>query len=584
MGRTERKIAAVVLVMVAASLALILQSMRIEGGVGRITSLRTWSLDGTAHAALFFNNELHLLDASGSRVARQPLADLSLTEEPNDMDWVTTADGSVQAWFFEDTTPRIVRCTFDAAAHRLGQCAQALAGPVLKANPRSRAVHLSVDAAGQRVFLADAKGHQVRALGFDGRLLATSAQGALYFPNRLRLAPGGQLIVADNDHRRLVWLDVAQAVPGLGLLRTLSATDHPQARAGKTKVTDLAFLPSDDGARPAALWMLAVAQGQQRGDVLVYGDGLVPRGRADLGRGTDPLAIDTLGSAALVADYDGVDLYRVGADGAFLGPFGEPALRAEFAAQRAAAIRATWWHRLGLGGLVLALVLGLVAALKLRDRFVASAGAAPAWADTMMDLPAGSELVLSPLPWFVRQQRIALWSGVLMVVGTVAAAVLLLLSHEVMPLLLSMPMRARLGVVTVLSMMLLLMLGLQLRGSLQLAGLALVLRSGEVEARANGKTLAAAPLGEVLAGPHTLLLGRFSLAYRRPGLAGPGRWVYDEEQLTRYLLARLGPAQRVTADGIQRALWRRASRWRRWAVGTAALLLAVELLRRLLFP
>ena len=54
----------------------------------------------------------------------------------------------------------------------------------------------------------------MQVLSLDGRVLGKSVTGDLFFPNRLRLA-GDSLMVADNDHRRLVWLDIRQELAQL---------------------------------------------------------------------------------------------------------------------------------------------------------------------------------------------------------------------------------------------------------------------------------------------------------------------------------------------------------------------------------
>ena len=280
---------------------------------------------------------------------RQPLGELLLTEEPTDMDWTLGADGQAQAWFFEDTTPRLVRCDLAAGKMRLERCTQVAAGAQLKLEPQSQAIHIAVDAGRQRIFIADAKGHAVQVLSLDGRVLGKSVTGDLFFPNRLRLA-GDSLMVADNDHRRLVWLDVRQEPPTFALRKSLQAGAHPQALSGHTKVTDFAFLPGIDG-QPAALWMLAVAQGQKNGTVLVWDAASKPVARAGLGGLADPLAMDRLGDAAVAADFEGVALYRIGAQGQYLGSFGDEGFQRELRSSREQIARASLWVKAGWGEL-----------------------------------------------------------------------------------------------------------------------------------------------------------------------------------------------------------------------------------------
>src|SRR5690606_21302465 len=245
--------------------------------------------------------------------------------------------------FFDDGGPRIVRCAYEAApAPRLAGCRTVLTGSRLKMDASSRAVHIAADPARDRVFVADARGHAVRMLPLSGAPPVDGARGELFFPNRLRLADG-DLVVADNDHRRLVWLDVAGERPTFALRRAVDLQAHPAVQ-GRRKAADFALLPDTEG-RVAALWALAVRQGQKDGQILVYGPGLAPRGQADLGGHADPLVIDRLGDALLVGDFAGAAYYRVGADGRFLGNFGTGAFARELAAARERAQAARTWQQ-----------------------------------------------------------------------------------------------------------------------------------------------------------------------------------------------------------------------------------------------
>jgi len=77
-----------------------------------------------------------------------------------------------------------------------------------------------------------------------------------------------------------------------------------------------------------------------------------------------------------------------------------------------------------------------------------------------------------------------------------------------------------------------------------------------------GRTLAEVPLAEVLASPQALLIGRHSLPYRGVDWRGrPGRWIFDEVQLKRHLLARLAPHQRLRQPELARAGLRRLPPW-----------------------
>lgn len=578
MTKTETKLAVVILGLVAVCAALVYQGMRLNNATGRITALRSVSVADSPHLAVFFRNELHLLNASGQRVARQPLAELQLTEEPNDMDWVTEPDGVVQAWFFEDTTPRVVRCTLDNTTKRLGQCAQVMAGAQLKTHPRSSAVHLAVDTTGRRVFIADAKGHRVRALDYDGKLIGTSAEGGLFFPNRLRVTADQQLVVADNDNRRLVWMDISKPAPDFRQTRTLQSSAHPQARGGHTKVTDVAWL-ADVHGQISTLWMLAVAQGQQNGDVLVYGAGLKPLARASLGLGTDPLGIDVLGHAAVVADYNGIDLYRVSHTGEFLGPFGDAAFRQLLADERARVRQAALWTQAGWAAFAFTLVVGFVLAFKYGQKPAAAAkpvlGAASAGEPAAV-FPRPGKVKIPPAPWFLRQTRIGLWLSpvlVLLGLGVVAS----LFSHEVMPML-----RGKSGVMLgAFAVSLVALMAACVHAALKFTGRVLVITPDELRiVQGSGEVVAASPLSEVLVSPISVLVGRTVLVYRQAlGADRDGKWIYDKDLLTQHLFPRLRPEQSVTLGQMQLATVKRLPRSQQLLI---ALMVVVALVTTLL--
>ena len=563
MTRKEARIAAVILVMVAASVALLFKGMRIDEDAERIGPIRSFSAAGQEHLAVFHAGQLHLLDGSGRRLGRQPLADLLLTEEPTDMDWTVDANGMAQAWFFEDTVPRLVRCELTGTTARLERCAQIVAGPQLKVNARSRAVHMAVDAKRNRVFIADAKSHAVRALSLDGKVLAESAGGDLFFPNRLRLA-GDTLMVADNDHRRLVWLDIKDDKPAFALRRSMQASGHPQARSGHTKVTDFAFLPDADG-QPSALWLLAVAQGQKDGDVLTWGPALKPVARASLGGFSDPLAMDRLGNSAIVADFDGVALYRVGAAGEYLGVFGDEAFQRELESSRKRVAAAGMWTKAGWGGFVATLVIGFLLAWRYSEKpgQQAATQAFAGLAHVSGEIPRET-VELKPQDWYGRQAVIAAAGGALLML-LVPAVFLLVAPHEIPP---EFRHSRRAWMLAGLLPLVWAGMGVALWYSFGLAQRRLVLVRGFAQVHSGNRLLASAPVREVLASPQALLIGRTVLPYRGLKTMGrPGRWIYDEDKLTRYLLAHLPAGQRVAQPDLARASMKRVPAWQKWAIG-----------------
>jgi hypothetical protein len=571
----ENRIAAIVLAMLLPSLGAVFWSTRLATEVPRPGSVRTFTMGGTDHAAFAFDGALHVMDANGRRIARQPFAELTLIEEPTDMDWTVSADGAVQAWFFEDSTPRVVRCDWQAAQAKLQRCEPALSGAQLKMQSRSYAVHFAVDATRKRIFIADAKGHTVRAFTPDGRQIGESRTGELFFPNRLRIA-GDQLIVADNDHRRLVWLDIAQDTPSLQASRQLSLARHPEGRG--RKAADFAFLPGADG-EPARLWALGVEQGQKHGRVLVYGARLEPRVAADLGGHGDPLIIDRLGESLLVADFAGIALYRVGADGSYLGMFGDIAMRGELDAARTRLVHAGWWKYAGWAGLAASLVIGFLLAMRYSESpgkqaadeaFGGLAEIEPAYAVRPIEL--------KPAEWHRRQLMLVALAPVLLMFAFIAA-VAVIAPYEISPAIMK---SRKMWAVTAGLFLILAVCIAGVWTTWQVGQRRLWLGQGRILVRLGSETIAQTRPEQLLASPQALLIGNLVLPYRGIGLGRkPGRWIYDEEKLSRFVLAHLSPQQRLPHPALVRATLRGVPLWRKVLIGAPLAAYAIYLLWQL---
>ncbi|MDP3760271.1 MAG: hypothetical protein Q8R01_07130 [Ramlibacter sp.] len=540
MTKREWRIAIPILVGLALCVAGFLRGLDIDKSFVGMSAMRAMP-DGKL--AVVANHALHVLDPAGRRVARQPLKALGMVEDPNDMDWTVDGQGRIEAWFFDDSVPRVVRCGWDADRQQLGQCAAAMSGPHLKANPVSRAVHLAVDRAGERIFIADANGQRVQVFDLAGKRITSSVPATLplYFPNRLRYLGNDTLAIADNDHHRVVW---ARSTPGKApeLLRALDASAHPQARSSRNKVTDMAFGPQ------GALWMIAMRQGQKDGDVLVF-DGDRPVARAELPPGADPIVIESLGEAAVAADYSLVELYRLDDRGKYLGPFGDKAFTAEMAPLKALSREVAWWTNgsLAAGGLVIAL--GLLLAWRYGEK--------PAWrgdgppavrADLGGDGALKFPVVLpQTAAYLAAMRRMALGLGVVVVLMLAALAVLAL---NVKP-----------GLVIYLQ------LGSGMVATIAMAWLTFrdLLHPRELRITANrvglfrrGKLLAEAVLSDVYASRKALLIGRTYLVYHL-GSAQLGKIppMFDAALLERALLARLPAANMLDDRRMQTAMLKR---------------------------
>ncbi|GAA4428188.1 hypothetical protein [Acidovorax lacteus] len=570
MTRREWRLALPILALLALCAFGYLRGMRMEMSVDGHMALRTARAAGQPERlALVADGALHVLDAQGQRLSRQPFSMLGLAESPSDIDWALDPQTQRwQLWLYEDRGPSVLRCWWDEALHRLLDCSTAISGSHLKITPRSRAVHIAVDPAGPRLFVADAQGHAVQVFDAQGRLLGRSdpTSAALWYPNRLRYLGNQQLLVADNDHRRLVWLQV----PSQGAVvmqRSLYSRSHPQARTDRGKVADAAEAP--DGT----LWMLAVAQGQRRGDILIFDRAQRPVARAALPTGADPLLLDTLGGVAVVGDFAGLDLYRVDGQGQWLGRFGDTALHAELQLLRDQRRYGAWWKRasLALGGLVMLAGFGL--ALRYGQPLSSSPAAVAGrrlqeawWADIDAQAADHGELhypvVLAVRPSFWR----------LMVGSAVAGAVLLPAATGLWlwggPGGIS-PERLSPG------LMPLLCLWLGILGILQYLW-RLRQRSLRITERRVGwfdgqRLLAQAPLDEVRASPQGMLVGAYRIPLG-PGTSNP-RWTpWNTPLLAAALLARL-PAQARVSDLQLTRLW-----WQRQPVAARAVLVLLPAL------
>jgi hypothetical protein len=535
----ERRSALVIFALLLPSLLALWWATQLASTLPRPGALRAFQAGGQPFIGFFFNDALHLLDGSGSAVARQPLAALGLKEEPTDFDITTDGAGRMQAWLFDDTVPRVLRCDVQAAPLQLTGCVQAMAGPQLKVQRLQGAVHIAVDAARDRIFIADASGSGVRMLDLRGRPRAATPPGLLFFPNRLRL-DGDRLLVADNDHHRLAWLDVAGAQPSFLVREQL-----PLPR----KAADFALWPGGAG-----LWALSVRQGQKHGEVLLHGEDRQRAGVADLGGHADPLVIERLGEALVVADFDGLALYRIARDGRYLGPFGSGRVAQDLAAAREQARSARNWKLVAWAGLVLTMLVGTVLAWRFSERPLRAApGAAQAQPGEAL---AAEAFELMPARWFVQRLLVAQ--------GVVQLALVMVIGLGLAPLWSQVPVGTRwwmAGTVLLTIAVTLWAAWTTWRFGQQ----ALRLSKGRISLWRKGKQRAEVAVGSLLVSSRSLLIGTDVVPYRTAGFPRrPARWIFDEAVLAPGLLDRLDPSQRVSEAELARERMRRLPRWR-WA-------------------
>jgi hypothetical protein len=354
MTKNEWKIAVPLLFGLALCAAGFFRGAAIGKSYEGVSAMRVYPSAQEQRVAVVVNKIMYVLDAKGHQIAQQSMAELGLKGSPNDIDITRDAQQRIEAWLFDDTVPSVVRCAWSEALLKFTECAALMSGPQLKAQSHSIAVHLAVDIMGKRIFIADAKSHLVQIFDMAGKLLVRSegATTPLQFPNRLRYLGNDTLAVADNDNRRLVWLQVTpNQIPRL--IKTVNSSNHSDARSGRGKVTDAAF--GADGT----VWMIAMKQGQKDGDVLVFDNQLKSVARAQLPETADPIIVEALQDGALVADYTSNNLYRINAKGRYEGEFGDSDFLKQLAPMQALGDTAKLWTTGSLmaGGLIV--ILGL---------------------------------------------------------------------------------------------------------------------------------------------------------------------------------------------------------------------------------
>jgi len=133
-------------------------------------------------------------------------------------------------------------------------------------------------------------------------------------PNEIWLSPEGTLWVADTDHRRVVELRDAEPV----------AEETGRVLQGHRRLLEKSFPLDFTGRQTGPWWVLLSGPTYLNGVVVEYGRDLAPGREIALPPGADPIAVEPLGEAALIADMEGFALYRI-AEGTDATRFGDAA-------------------------------------------------------------------------------------------------------------------------------------------------------------------------------------------------------------------------------------------------------------------
>lgn len=552
----ERKIAVPIMAALLLCLATWWHGFQTVQSFDGISAMRTVKAATGQRLAVVVNQALHVLDDTGRRVARQDFQSLGLKAAPNDMDWTVDAAGRVEAWFFEDSPPKVTRCTWDEAALALRDCAIAMSGPQLKVDAGSLAIHMAIDRPGSRVFMADARSGTVQQFDLSGKWLGRSpASLGLNFPNRIRYLGNDTLLVADSDNHRLLWLSFPPAGE-VKITSQLAVGSHDQAkakaRAAQSRVQDVAV--GLDGS----LWMLASRPGKKGGDVLVFDAALKPLARTQLPPGADPLIVDSLAGNALVADFSLVNLYRLSASGAYLGEFGDAAFRGELEPLQTQAKRARWLQQaawmLGVAVLLLGIVLALVYGEKPKNRANFSADDKARIASSKpqaFSLSAALRfpVLLEPTAAALKNSRY-----LTAVIGLLIVVMLAFFFYFFFGVLTSGTMERSMSLQIGLT-------GLTVSGMTAAIGLLLWRAKSvpvglkvfefHVELVKGAKQIGSAPLVDVLASPFQVLVGRQAVAYAQSaGLSKTKICLFDQVLLDKVLLSRLPQKNLVSVSRL----------------------------------
>ena len=583
MTRREWNIGLPVVLALLLCLAAYIHGMGLANGLAGLSSLRVFSTPNGQRVASVIASHLQVFDSAGNRVAKQSMHALGFTEDPGDMDWTVDSQGVTEAWFFEDTLPRVVRCVWNEERNELEKCSNAISGGQLKVNRRSRAVHLAVDRPGQRIFVTDAKGGVVQAFDFSGRLLAKTdvTEVPLNFPNKIRYLGNNTLLVGDNDNGRAVWLKAEPSKP-IQPMQSLYASGHGGARIGHSKVTDAVISPT------GVIWMLALRMGQRDGDILVYDSAQKPVGRAQLRDAADPLFMESLGDALLVGDFSPVRLYRVDASGRLLGDFGGSALRAELLPLQRQAERASQWRLAASYAAVFVFLAGAVLTWRYSERPVPRGRMEQSLLAEVAQYRTRSAdvtfpLLITPSPESLKAMRQQMYLlGAVSMIGVVGVVWMYFVSRAQLDL-------SKLAWQTWVQLFGVLALPLVGAGLYGLGGKNTLLVSEATILWLKGKReVVNVPLSTVWASGNGLLLGKRLFMFHRPARTlakKSGTWMFDSKLVQQAILARLPEEHLVDDAALQRELLKRNVYLKLLAiaVGMATLVIIGRMLYQSLF-
>ena len=220
------------------------------------------------------------------------------------------------------------------------------------------AAKVHIDERGQRYYVSDNSGHRLVAADFSGRVLATSAARAVWYPNQLAMVDESELEVVDTNNRRVAVFDVSGDRIGK-VVRQMSTDADGIARAGRRWPFDSVRLA--DGR----IWVLIARERMRDADLVLFDAKGAPLSRVDLGADSDPFDIESWRGRIWIADATNYTFESVAGDGTGRKPIEDRAFASELVEEHAEVRRWTFYRQLARIGLLAVPLAGILVMWKL---------------------------------------------------------------------------------------------------------------------------------------------------------------------------------------------------------------------------
>lgn len=497
------------------------------------------------------DGQLHVFDKLGSEQRTLRFADWKRAALQSDFYPLSGGD----VLLAEPDTHEVYRCAPG------GACTPLLASLRATAGSTANAMMLAVDESRQRLYVADNAGHRLLLFDFEGKLLADSGprKSRFWFPNHIALSDG-DLLVTDTNHRRIVRLPVSDDHFGQETWELHTAG----AKVRSKRTWPMSFLAMPDGQ-----WWIVIAQeGMRHADVAMFDANGQPLGYVALEGDADPVSMVSVGDRVLIADTEHFRIRQADMQGSPLPDFGPAAFRQDLAEL---ARNADFWRGARLAAQASVIVLPVLAILllwRLGERPISL----PATLNFQLapkPIPDGETVWLSPASRFVKQQTWFL-RFYIVVVALIAGWGLWLVQEVAAH---STPAGWLVSATLVLAVLPAALIVIParrlLRSRLGTDGVQLFHDKGD-------GMVHAFPLAQTMSDGLRLLAGQ-RLIVMRIG----GRMIFDQDNLQQLILARLGPAARLSPWALYVAGLRAGNRAIWWNTIAIVLFLVVWLIAKL---